>query len=529
MSRTDKPGDDARSRKRARKRQASEAAAVPGERPLHPHDCDPGLRLLLLDGVSTQVMGALTGGALLIGFALLLGASNKVIGLIAAVGPLTQLLQIPAILLIEKTRQRKALVIISSLIGRSFWVVVAAIPFIVPAAYRIQVLMLSLLLYFGTSAIANSAYNSWKRDLVPDAVMGRYFAKRLTLATAAGAAATLAAGFAIDHGRTLVTDPLVVFSPFFLLGALTGLLGVGFLGRIPEPPMATGRDRSLKRILTEPMRDENFRRLVTFLALWNFAVNLAAPFFAVYMLLRLELSLAWVLGLSVVSQVANVSFFRIWGRLADAFSNKSVLSFSGSLFILSIAIWPFTTLPGRYALTLPLLFVIHILAGISTAGVNLCAGSITLKLAPRGRATAFLATNALSSGLAATVAPALAGLIADAVTDQRLSLEFHWTSGEAPGTLMTALDLAGLDFLFVIAVVFGIYSLHRLLVVREEGEIDKAVAGELYREMRRAVRHVSNVAGLRKLTAFPFGILTQERRESDDENGHPPPSSPPSS
>lgn len=498
---------------RRRKKTGDDAARLsPKSGSNHGYDRDPGLRLLLLDGVSSQVMGALTGGALLVSFALLLGASNKVIGLIAAVGPLTQLLQIPAILVIEKTQRRKALVITASVIGRLFWVVVAAIPFLVPPAYRIPVLLLSLLLYFGTSAIANSAYNSWKRDLVPDAIMGRYFARRLTVATAAGAAATLASGFAIDRLGGLVDDPLVVFSPFFLLGGLTGLLGVGFLGRIPEPPMTAGRERSLRTILTEPLADENFRRLVSFLALWNFAVNLAAPFFAVYMLVRLDLSLAWVLALSVVSQVANVSFYRIWGRLADAFSNKSVLSFSGSLFILSIAVWPFTTLPDRYALTLPLLLLIHVLAGISTAGVNLCAGSITLKLAPRGRATAFLATNAIASGLAATVAPALAGLIADGVLTQRLTLEFHWTSFEAPRALLTALDLAGLDFLFVLAVLFGLYSLHRLLLVREEGEIDDAVSAELYKEVRRAVRHVSNVAGLRKLTSFPFGILARRRR-----------------
>ena len=131
-------------------------------------------------------------------------------------------------------------------------------------------------------------------------------------------------------------------------------------------------------------------------------------------------------------------------------------------------------------------------------------------------------TSCSSQALPRSSTPALAGLIADAVSKQRLSLEFHWTSSDAPRGLVTALDLAGLDFLFVLAVFFGLYSLHRLLVVREEGEIDDVVAAELYREVRRAVRHVSNVAGLRRLTTFPFGILTQSRGEKRDETDDSP-------
>ncbi len=488
---------------------------------LDPREVERGLRLLLLDGVSSQVMGALTGGALLVAFALKLGASNKVIGLIAAVGPLTQLLQLPAIVLVERLRQRKALVVLASLVGRVFWVAVAAIPFVVPPPYRVAALLGSLTIYFATSSFANAAYNSWKRDLVPDAVMGRYYARRLSIATAAGAAVTLGSGFFVDHGERWLGDPLLVFAPLFLAGGLSGLLGVAFLGRIPEPRMSLEPGRSIRDILAEPLRDENFRKLLVFLASWNFAINLAAPFFAVYMLSRLGMSMAWVLGLSVVSQVANVLVFRIWGRMADRIGNRSVLSLSGSLFILSIGLWPFTTLPERYVLTIPLLLAIHLLAGISTAGVNLCAGGITLKLAPRGKATAFLATNALTSGVAATLAPVLAGVMADALAADRLGIELQWESPAVGQAFLTALDLRGLDFLFVIAVVFGVYSLHRLLAVREVGVIEEGeAAAELYGEMRRAVRHVSNVAGLRRLTWFPYALLRRRPGpESEAEKG----------
>ena len=47
-----------------------------------------------------------------------------------------------------------------------------------------------------------------------------------------------------------------------------------------------------------------------------------------------------------------------------------------------------------------------------------------------------------------------------------------------------------------------------LQAVREEGEVEeKVVLSQLYGEVRKAVRHVSNVAGLRQQYYFPFAKL----------------------
>jgi hypothetical protein len=65
-----------------------------------------------------------------------------------------------------------------------------------------------------------------------------------------------------------------------------------------------------------------------------------------------------------------------------------------------------------------------------------------------------------------------------------------------------------LDFLFLISFAVGIYALHRLLAVQEDGEVEeRVVATELFALVRKAVQHVSNVAGLRRLTYFPYGRL----------------------
>jgi MFS-type transporter involved in bile tolerance (Atg22 family) len=471
---------------------------------------DRGLRMLLYDGICSQAMGVLTGGAFLVAFALMIGASNKAIGAIAAVGPLAQILQLPAIFLVEKTRLRKALVVVNSFVSRLFWIVIAGLPWFVPEGARVPIFLTALFAYFALGAVSSCSFNSWMRDLVPEAVMGRYFGRRLALATALGAGLSLLAGVAVDGYQRVAEQPIGIYTILFLVGAAFGLLGVFFLARIPEPRMAESHSHGMLRLLSEPFRDPNFRRLLAFLGTWNFAVALAGPFFTVYMLRRLNLSMSWVIALAVASQIVNVLFLRVWGRLADRFTNKSVLSVSGPMFIISIAAWPFTTMPDRWLMTIPILIAIHALSGMSTAGVTLASANIALKAAPRGKATAFLATNALVSGMAATVAPLLGGFAADGFAGRTLSLTLNWRADAAHDevTSLPAFDLQGLDFLFVISFIFGLYALHRLLGVREEGEVEeRVVVTELYAEVRKAVKNVSNVAGLRHLTYFPYAKL----------------------
>jgi MFS family permease len=220
----------------------------------------------------------------------------------------------------------------------------------------------------------------------------------------------------------------------------------------------------------------------------------------------------------VLSQIFNVLFFGVWGGLADRFSNKSVLMVCGSLFVISIILWPFLTMPEQHMMTLPLLVIIHALTGISTAGVTLCSANIALKCAPYGKATAYLASSALVNGLAATAAPILAGIAADWFSTKELTLALRWVSSQAlEGPFeMPAFNLRGLDFLFVGAFIFGHYALHRLLAVKEEGEVDEQIViTELYGQVRKAVRHVSNVAGLRHLTHFPLGIVARHSARTE--------------
>src|SRR3954469_21237781 len=70
-----------------------------------------GKRAMVQDAAWASLVGALYGGVILVGFALELGASPFVIGLVGAIPFLSQLGQLPAIVVIERYRQRRKIAV----------------------------------------------------------------------------------------------------------------------------------------------------------------------------------------------------------------------------------------------------------------------------------------------------------------------------------------------------------------------------------------------------------------------------------
>jgi len=472
-------------------------------------EVESGLSAVIRDGMASMAFTTLTGGPFLVAFALKLGASNLIIGLLAAIPPLAQLIQIPSIYLVEKIRNRKAISFTASGVNRLFWLSVAAIPFLSSIEAGLSFLLVAMIVYSVISAVSNCSWNSWMRDLVPQDRLGSFFSKRMRLSTGLGVVLSLAAAFYIDYWKKAFPNvELYGYSIMFAAGSIAGLVGVYFISTIPEPRMATGEgEADFFRLISQPFKDANFKELVMFLGSWNFAINLAAPFFTVYMLKRLQLDMSFVIAFTILSQIMNVAFLRIWGRFSDRFSNKSVLGVSGPLFMGCILAFTFTAMPEKHILTIPLLVVIHVLMGISMAGVTLASGNIGLKLAPKGRATAYLAANSLVNSLAAGVAPILGGRFADFFAERQLSLMLKWTSPERELTFQT-FHFQHWDFFFLFAFLIGLYSIHRLTRVKEIGEVEEEiVVHELISQVRRDMRNLSTVGGLRQIVNFPVSVL----------------------
>ncbi|MBV8169104.1 MAG: MFS transporter [Alphaproteobacteria bacterium] len=485
------------------------STAAPDPSAPHAEMADRTFRLILYDALASEAMGSLTTGVFLVGYAIELGASNFAIGVLAAVPFLVQLLQLPGVVLVERLRARRAICAWVSAIGRSFLLASATAPWLGPG-WGVAALVGLLAVHQGMGAIGGCSWNSWMRDLVPASEFGRFFGRRTAATTALATALAALGGVAIDGWkRALPEHGALGYAALFALSALIGLFGVFLLTITPDRPMApVVKPLHPLALLGAPFRDGNFRRLIVFLASWNFAVNLAAPFFTVYLLKTLGYAMSTVMALTIVSQLSNLAALGLWGAQIDRFSNKAVLGVSAPLFLVCTLAWTFTGLRWLEPMTLPLLAAIHALMGVATAGVALASSNIAMKLSPAGQATAYLATNSVVTASCAALAPMIGGLGADFFAAHQLTLAFTWSGGGTGPVTLEVLSFHAWTFFFAIACVAGLYSLHRLSLVEEAaGTTDPLVLRHLLLEARRSVHSLSSAAGLLRIARFPLSAL----------------------
>jgi MFS family permease len=469
---------------------------------------DRTFRLVLYDALASEAMATLTTGVFLAGFLVDLGASNVAIGVLAAVPFAVQFLQLPAVVLVERLRTRRTICTWSAAVGRFFLLVAAAAPFI-GGDLGVVVLIGSVALYQALAAIAGCSWNSWMRDLVPETEFGRFFGRRAAATTALATGLALVGGLGIDRWKALLpAHPVYVYSCMFVFSAGIGFLGVWLLSITPDHPMPPPAQRTpMRALFAAPFRDGNFRRLMIFLASWNFAANLAAPFFAVYMLKTVGYPMATIIVLTTASQLSNLGALSLWGTLIDRFSNKAVLGIAAPLFLTCTLAWSFTGLAWIQPAVFFVLLAIHVLMGIATAGVALASGNIAMKLSPPGQATAYLAANSVVSASCAATAPILGGLLADFFAARDLSFGFTWKGTADPVTLQV-LDFHAWTFLFGLSAVIGLFSLHRLSFVQEAaGTTDPLQVRHLLMEARRSVQGISSAAGLLRVVRVPSWMM----------------------
>lgn len=473
-----------------------------------------GLNRVVFEGMASQTMESLTKGVFLVGLALQLGASNFVVGLLGAVPFLSNLFQIPAILLVERYRDRRTIVVICSFIGRSFLLIVALATLIPNKQLALTIVILSVAMRYCFGALANCAWNSWMRDLVPKVILGKFFGKRMSATTSIAAIVGISAGFFLDWWHTNHPESGVHgYFALYFLGFMAAMTSSSIITTIPHPRMREPEVKvysgkfSFRHMIKEPLKNENFRKLIFFLMSWNFAINLASPFFTVYMLKTLHYDMIFVVSLTLMSQLVNAFSLKLWGKKTDKYSNKTVLGICGTLFVFCIFGWTFATYPDNRDYTTALLVVLHILMGIALSGVSLSTANIAMKLTPSAKATSYLAINTVLSSSAAGIAPLFGGFFADYFEDKTLSMDFHW-HGAMQDIFISTMNIKEWGFFFLIAFVLGLYSLRRLALVKEEGEVhENVVIREIMMDTGKVLKSLSTVDGLRDFTMAPMAMM----------------------
>lgn len=399
-------------------------------------------------------------------FALTLGSSDRQIGILTSLRCLAGFAQLFTNHLLERIGSKRNLYYWSFGTYRTVGLFIATLPTIalVFGFHHITWWLIALMFIISCAdAIGTVLKKTWMSELTPMEIRGRYFGLRNLLigffAMLVGYLSSLYVDYCKAAGKAIFG-----FQSFFLFSTLLGYSTLVIISRVPDVADKPRRQnlKALLRNFQVPFKDKPFALWMTFYGCYNFAVGFAGPFFTVYLLKELQLSLATVAIYTAIGEISSISLSRLWGSLADKYGNKTVLVVACIGKSIFPALWIFTTGTDNIWAIIWLGFV-HSVRGFNSAQ-NIAAFNMVLWLSPESSRPMYLACESAIVNLTSAISPFLGGLLLGAMEGKHIgmsALGWHY-------------DVSAMHILFLIsAVLRGASSLILIRIKSDSSRRDQ--------------------------------------------------------
>ena len=350
-------------------------------------------------------------------FLLVLGGTVRQVGILHAIPNLMgAFVQLKSANLIGWMGSRKKTVNIFAIIEGIVLLTVAISALLKKMDPTIFVIFMSL--YAVSRAIITPALGSWISELIDIKVRGSFFGKRSRIYGFVAMGSTFIAGYILNQMKAI--DPFYGFAILFGLAFVFRMLGWFFIRKIHEPKLHYDKKEQFTIFqFLGHIRKSNFTRFVFFVALFSFAVNIASPFFAVFMLKDLKFGYMLYTCMLLSSALARHLSISRWGLHADITGNIRILRFT-SIFI---GIIPLLWIINRNVF---FLIFAQIFSGFLWAGFNLCASNFIYDAASpekRPRCIAyFSALNCIALSAGAIIGGFMVKILPDLMGHKILTL-----------------------------------------------------------------------------------------------------------
>jgi MFS family permease len=361
------------------------------------------LKYSLYDGAAFAVMDGMTA-SFITPFAVALNAS---VSLIAALTYVPQLvgsfIQLFAAKLVEEFKDRRKILVTSSLMHAILWIPLLLIPYTTPNLKYLLILYVSLQTIF--VQLMQPVGNSLIGDIVPKYERGRFFGLRNKVVGATSFIAALIAGFILNYFSPKY--PFLGFSMLFSVAFVARTISAVFKAMMynPMPDLAHEEKFSIFDFVKR-MDKTNYGHFVIYITLFKFAVYIASPFFVVYMLRDLGFSYMQFTIVTASSLITSFIAMGIWGSIIDERGTKFVLYVTGVLTPIVPLFWLLSN--NFYYLT-----IIEAFSGIAWAGFNLSSSNFIFDAVKPENRVRCIAYYKFFEGIAVFIGAALGGFLID--------------------------------------------------------------------------------------------------------------------
>jgi MFS family permease len=389
------------------------------------------LRRLIISGILNNISDAVVNTYQAV-YLVALGASRAEIGLMSSLSNITMpIAMLPGGRLATRRGRYKPLVILPSLLGRMLLLGLIIVP---NTKLNLRVLVyLSIAFAVARTFVLNfvmPAHTALLGKLVPIRWRGRYFSARNIFMGGAAFLILLGVGQLIDLlGNPLGYQVALGIAVLAALGSAFALLNLGEDAVKTSPESRASTADFLKRVREQ----QDFLRACGISTLWSFGVNIASPFFFVFLADQIETSSGTLGVISAVSTLASLPAQRLFGRWLDRKGTAWVKRLTGLLIPLVPGLWGFIRQPWQ---AIPL----QIFSGFVWAGYNLSSFNFLLEITPEDTRPRFVALQQSLAGLGMAAGAGLGGWIAE--TSGYTAVFLSSASGRLIAALVFALSMA---------------------------------------------------------------------------------------
>lgn len=369
------------------------------------------LEISIKDGTAFSFAEGI-GSSFITPFALALKSTASQIGILSALSTLVPTLgQWYGSKKMENV-PRKKLFIKFLILELILWIPLIAIGYAFYKGMSITYLPYILIILYSTitftGGVRSITWFSWMGDLVPPKLRGDYFGKRYRITTFVSVMAFIIGAFILDFFET---RGFVMFGFITIFAISVSIRSISyFLIRkqySPEIKIRKKDEISFREFLT---KKTNYRTYAFYRAVSTFAVMIAGPFFAVYMINELGFSYITYTSIFLSASVFFLLVSPLIGKFADRFGSVKLLYTHEILAVAVPILWIFFKSPLMIILAIQTLAGIK-LSALTTGTTNMTYDSLSPK--QRGIVASYVG---LLIGIGSFIGSLSGGLILDYVS-----------------------------------------------------------------------------------------------------------------
>lgn len=329
----------------------------------------------IIEAALEYFVSLLVTGAFLAALLKYMGISDAAVGILTSLSTLGFAAQAAALIITPKGSPKKR-VMYMHLANQLMFVFLYMIPFIsIPTSVKTVLFAIMLL---GGHVISNSIMPiklNWLMSFVDDNRRGEFTANKEIISLVFGIIFSYIMGGVSDKFTEMGKSEIG-----FLIcgGTLLALTILHFISIIAvkdvrdEAEITAENSRSIRETLKSTFSGGGFKKVMVIDILWHMGTGFSVSYFGTYQIKELGFSLTYVAVLNAIYSVVRVLFSRSFGKFADKYSWKTMMTLSFSIGAIGFLINSFAVPSnGKIVFTVYYIFYAIYLAGSNSGIMNL--------------------------------------------------------------------------------------------------------------------------------------------------------------